>query len=304
MDFQPRDLGLLVSLDVLLAERSVTLAARRLGISQPAMSAQLSRLRQVFGDDLLVGNAHGMSLTLRAENMRQPLGEAIDKLRTLVSRESSFDPETDSRHFRISGTDLSLSVLLPRLMSELAARAPGVTIEAVPMALDLLAGRMERGELDFAVTSAENAPQHFPARLLAEEHFRVIWSADHPELRGPPDLEQFCRLQHVVALAPGGGIRDEVDDALFRIGKTREVGARVPSFLLVLPIIRATRMIAVVPGRLVESQPEGLNIAAPPLDLPNFQVFLSWHRRLHQDAACQWFRRLIAETVAGGPVED
>lgn len=300
MDFQPRDLGLLVSLDVLLSEGSVTLAARRLGISQPAMSAQLARLRQFFGDDLLVGNAHGMSLTPRAQAIRQPLRAAIEDLRVLVSGAVSFDPARDSRHFRIAGTDLSLRVLLPRLIPLLIAQAPGITVEAVPLALDRLAPSMERGEIDFAVTSAENAPQSFPARLISEEAFCVIWSATHPGLSDRVTLEQFCDYRHVVALVEGVGVFDAVDAALDRLGRHRKMGAKVPNFLLVPPIVRITDMISVVPLRLAEAQAQGLRVADPPVELPGFSVYLSWHRRLHQDQASVWMRRLIARVIAGG----
>ncbi|MTH76794.1 LysR family transcriptional regulator [Paracoccus aestuariivivens] len=304
MDFQPRDLGLLVSLEVLLRERSVTLAARRLGISQPAMSAQLARLRGLLNDDLLVGNAHGMALTPRASAMRQPLSAAIEELRSLVASPAGFDPAQDIRHFRIAGSDLALIVLLPKLVPYLARVARGITIETVHLELDRIAASMERGELDFAVTSAENAPQAFPARLMAEESFRTIWSRDHPELRDAISLEQFCRLRHVVAVIPGGGILDEVDRALGELGRAREVGARVPNFLLVPSIIRASEMVSVVPQRLAAAQPDGLHVAMPPIDLPNFKVYLSWHRRLHQDPASRWLRQTISDLVAEDPAMD
>ncbi|MDS9469489.1 LysR family transcriptional regulator [Paracoccus sp. MBLB3053] len=304
MEFHRRDLGLLVSLDVLLSERSVTVAAKRLGVSQPAMSAQLAKLRQLFGDDLLIGNAHGMALTPRAEEIHGPLGEAIEDLRALVALSVPFDPAADSRVFRIAASDLVLGILLPRLLPVLSDRAPRVRIEGVPLAIDRLASSMEKGEIDFAVTNAENAPQSFPARLLSNEEFCIIWRKDHPELSAPPTLDQFCRIPQVFALVEGAGERDAVDDHLATMGRGRVLGIRVPNFLLVAPLVRATDMIAVVPRRLAETETEGLNVADTPFPLPSSQVYLSWHRRLHQDSACRWFRQLVAETITSDPARN
>jgi DNA-binding transcriptional LysR family regulator len=294
MDIHRRDLALIASLDVLLAERNVTAAAKRLGISQPALSAQLSRLREMFEDELLVGNAHGMVLTPRAQAMQLPLKAALEDLRAAVSTTSSFDPATGIRHYRIAGSDLAHVHLLPRLLPLLAARAPGLSVEAVPLAPDQIPARMERGEIDFAITSAENAPQAFPARRLINQDFCVIWRQDHPILSAAPTLEQFCALKHVVALVQGDAL-DRVDAVLQERDLSRQVGAKVPNFLLIPPIIQASDMISVVPKLLAETPGLVVSAGPPPIPLPGFAAYLSWHRRLHQDPACRWFRELIAE---------
>ncbi|MBN9673980.1 LysR family transcriptional regulator [Roseibium aggregatum] len=298
MDLSGRDLGLLASLDVLLTERSVTGAAKRLGISQPAMSAQLARLRELFGDELLVGNAHGMTPTLRAQDLHLPLRTALEDLRAVVSSAAAFNPETDKRHFRIAGTDLSHAVLMPTLAPYLASHAPGVTLEAVPLAVGQLADRMERGDIDFAISSGDNTPQDFPARKLMDENFTAVWRRGHPVIGETLTLDQFCACKHVVAIVEGSGPLDRVDEILRLENRSRSIGTYVPNFLLILPIVVATDMIAVVPDWLVIGGSERVRTGPLPIQIPGFSVYLSWHRRLQNDVASKWLRTLIVKIAS------
>ncbi|WP_167620173.1 LysR family transcriptional regulator [Paracoccus ravus] len=302
MDFHGKDLGLLVSLDVLLSERSVTAAARRLGISQPAMSAQLARLRTMFGDELLVGHSHGMVPTSRAAAIHPALNAAIADLRALVAAAPGFDPANDHRHIRIACSDLAHFLLLPRIMPVLAAKAPGITVEALPPTILRLAEGMERGEIDFALTGADRAPQSFPARHLLDETFQVIWRPGHPLISGPPNLDQFCASRHAVAVIEDGSILDGVTQALRQLGRSRDVAVSVPNFLLLPSIVRATDLVSVVPSLLARAPEPAVEATVEagelPFELPGLSIYLSWHRRHHQDPASQWFRQLVAEIAA------
>ena len=297
MDLRPADIGLLVSLEALLDERGVTAAARRLGISQPALSAQLSRLRAMFADDLLVGNAHGMSLTPRAENLRSSLRSALEDLRAVVATGAGFDPATDRRHFTIAGSDLILVFLLPRLLPALARVAPNVTIEAVPPSIGQLAQRMEIADIDMAITSGENAPEGFPARKLLDESFQAIWRSGHPRIGKTISLPEFCDTGHLSVIVGGVGVLDHVDDALRAKSLSRTIVASAPNFLLAPPILRATDLVCVAPSFLASIAGEGLMSGPLPLPVPGFTLYLSWHRRQQNDKAHRWLRALIAQTL-------
>ncbi len=297
MDLRRSDLGLLLSLDVLLEERSVTAASRRLGISQPALSAQLSRLRHLFGDDLLIGSAHGMVLTPRAELLKAPLHDLLESLNELVQTEAGFDQQTIERTFRVAASDLAHLHVLPRLLPKLARQAPGIILDAVALNVDHLGEKMERGEIDMTVASAENTPDGFPARKVWEYEFRYLFRKDHP-LAGPDlSLEAFCQLGHLSVAITSGRLFADLDDVLRQKGLKRNIACSVPNFLLVPEIVRNSDKVAVVPSNLADLDHPGLESLPIPLDIPPVTIHLSWHPRFKRDLAHKWMRDLIVEVV-------
>lgn len=297
MDPSRVDPGLLVSLDALLAERSVTAAARRLGISQPALSARLARLRALFGDDLLVGNAHGMSPTPRAEAIRERLHGLLRDLDALMAEGAGFDPATAERRFAIAASDLEHALLMPSLLARLAAEAPGLRIAGLALDTGALAERMERGAVDLAVTVAQKTPAAFPARRLGEHDFRVVWRERHPRLGETIDLDAFCAECHVLVSPLGGAFRGAVDHALDAVGRTRRVVASLPGFSLVPGVIRASDLIAVVPAALARREAAGLRVAKLPVETDGFTLFLSWHPRQKNDPGHTWLRARVVEIL-------
>lgn len=295
MDLRRADFGLLVSLDALLAERSVTAAAKRLGISQPALSAQLARLRDLFHDDLLVGNAHGMVPTPRAEEMQGSLNSLLKDLTSLVSSDASFDPAQADRTFRVGGTDLIHAILMPRLLKSLSETASGVRLAALPFVSSDTAHQMERGALDLAVTTQASAPQRFPALKLLDEDFRVIWRDGHPGIGDAMTLKKFCAHPHLLVSPEGGGFHGIIDDALKTQGLQRNVVASLPSFLLAPAAVRCSDYLAVVPTRLAALDVTGLNSASVPVTTPGFSLYLSWHPRMKNDPGHRWLRHLIRD---------
>lgn len=293
MDLRRSDLGLLVSLDALLAEESVTAASKRLGLSQPALSAQLARLRDLFGDDLLVGNAHGMTPTPRAEALREPLHLLLEDLKVLVSSGAAFDPATADRVFRIGATDLVHALLTPPLLKAIAETAPGVRLAAMPLRAEAIGEAMTRGDVDMSVTTAETAPDGFPALKLMDEDFRVIWREDHPDIAQEMTIEAFCAHPHLLVSPTGGGFRGVTDEALKARGLTRRVIGSLPSFLLAPEAVRCSDCLAVVPTRLAALDARGLRSAPVPVATPGFTLFLSWHPRMKNDAGHRWMRELV-----------
>ncbi|MCR9085679.1 MAG: LysR family transcriptional regulator [Rhodobacteraceae bacterium] len=293
MDLHRSDLGLLVSLDALLSERGVTAAAKRLGISQPALSAQLARLRHLFGDELLVGNAHGMVLTPRAEELRAPLHALLGDLRTLVSTETSFDPAQSTQVFRIGGTDLAHAILMPALLNTVRAQAPGARLAALPLVAGEVARRMDRDELDFAVVTIASAPEGFPALKLLDEDFCVIWREGHPEIGAHLTLDSFCAQPQLLVSPDGGGFHGVTDDALKKMGRARRVVGSLPSFLLAPAAVRSSDCLAVIPSRLAQLDETGLRSAPVPVETQGFTLYLSWHPRMKNAPAHRWMRELI-----------
>jgi len=302
MDLRRADLGLLVSLDALLAARSVTGAARRLGISQPALSAQLARLRDLFGDDLLVGNAHGMTPTPRAEALAGRLRELLQELGALVAEGAAFDPARSDRRFRIAATDLEHGLLLPGLLAALRREAPGIRLALVPLEPASLAERMAQGAVDLAVSVERHLPECFPARRFGDDGFRVVWRRDHPRLGQAIDLDAFCAEGHLLVSTRGGGFHGVVDDALGAIGRSRRVVASLPSFLLVSSALQGCDLVAVVPSRLADLERDRLTSAELPVATDGFTLYLSWHPRHRNDPGHRWLReRLLAAPESPAP---
>ncbi|MEJ8474541.1 LysR family transcriptional regulator [Roseibium algae] len=297
MDLKRGDLSLMVSLDALLAEGSVTAASRRLGISQPALSAQLARLRTLFGDDLLVGNAHGMVLTPRAENLQAPLHKLLEGLNELIHAEADFDPRTADCVFRIAASDLAHLYVLPRLLPLLRARSPGITLDAVALDIDLLAEKMERGEIDFAVASADNTPEGFPSRRVSGYEFRYLYRKGHPLVDPALSVEAFCKLDHLAVTIKSGRLFSDLDESLRRKGLKRNIACSVPNFLLVPEIVRNSDQVAVVPSSLAELEHHGLESLPIPINVPPVIIHLSWHPRFKRDPSHKWIRDLIADEV-------
>ncbi len=297
MDLQRAELSLLVALDALLRDRGVTAAARRVGITQPAMSAQLAKLRDLFGDPLLVGNAHGMVLTALAEEIEAPLRAHIDGLRDLVRERHVFDPATARRDFRVVATDhLHSDVVLP-LAAALEREAPGLRIAALPQPTNRAYG-LER-DTDLVVTSEFLTDDDLPAKRLYVDSFVVVWRRGHPLARGPIDLDTFCACDHVLVSTTGGSFRGSIDASLERAGRGRRIALSLPNFLLALNAVRNSDRLAVVPERLARANAHGLELSPPPLPFPDIPILASWHPRISRDPGHIWLRERLYQLMTG-----
>lgn len=290
------DLNLLLTLDVLLTEHNVTRAAERLNLSQPSVSVHLAKLREIFGDPLLLPGPRGMRPTTRADELRQPLRQALDALECAVTLASPFDPAQASHTWRVAATDYSESTVLLPALSGLRSAAPGTRLAVLEMVPSRIAKQAEQGEIDLAFHTTEGAPSGLRRRALFKERYVLVGRAGHPRLKRRPTLSQFCKLDHVIVSPDGGGFRGITDDALSALGLTRRVVLSVPHFLFLRSVLTTTDLVAMLPARLVPGSSE-LQVVEPPVDVPGYEMAMLWHERSHRDPAHQWLREHIADSV-------
>ncbi|ESR22684.1 LysR family transcriptional regulator [Lutibaculum baratangense] len=298
VDLRRVDLNLLVVLAALIEERSVTRAAMRLGMSQPAASRALARLRALFSDALLADGPGGYVLTARAEEMRPLLRGTLEGVGELLDGRA-FDPMRETRPVRLLMLDLEAAVLAPRLIASLAAHAPSVDLEVIPPGRQPLEA-LEGDAADALVGLVEDAPAGIRKRSLYEDHFVTLMRAEHPAAGAELTLERFLALDHVVVSTTGIG-RAWVDEVLQRSGRQRRVKVRVPSFFAAVEIAARSDLVMTLPSSLARTAADMRRFvtAQPPLDLGGVTMSLAWHAR-HQDAPRHvWLRRTIVEAVAG-----
>jgi DNA-binding transcriptional LysR family regulator len=294
------DLNLLVALDALLAERSVTRAAERVGLSQPGMSNTLARLRKLFGDPLLVREGMALVPTPRGEALREPVREALGLIQQALAGRPGFDPARDRATFTVSCSDYSLLMLIGPLVRRLAAAAPGLTIQVLPRVADAV--RLLRdGEADLVIEPAEIMPGvTLPSlRLFADRWVCCVW-AGTAEVGDEMTMETYLRLGHLVYSAVRGHPVSIVDTYLARAGLARRIEFTVESFLLAPFLLQGTDLVAVVPERAAGHlrRTADVRFLEPPLPLPGITEMLWWHPRHTADPAHAWLRARIAEIAA------
>ncbi len=301
MDFHGIDLNLLVAFDALMSERNVTRAATRVGISQPAMSAALSRLRNLLGDPLFQRSSAGLVPTARARDLAQPVAAALHQIALAMLSQPAFEPGTASVTFKLGLQDYPTLVLLPALVDALEHATPGISLNILAYndrdtAVDLL----DAGAIDVAIGVA---PGLMDARILTRplmrDAFVTVVSTDHPAASGPMDLRTYLDLRHVL-VSPEGQLHGLVDQTLAQQGKQRKLALTVPQLFAVPAVIARTKMAATILERAaIQAQASHrLVMFPPPLALPDITFHLIWHRRSDSNPAQQWFREFIAEQSA------
>lgn len=295
MDTRKLDLNLLVALDALLAERNVTRAASRLHVSQPALSAQLARLRVIFDDQLLLPAQRGMVPTARALELQEPLRRALDEVRRVTVTGGGFEPAEASLTLTVAASDYVQVTVLLDFTLRLRKEAPGVRIAIRTLDGAAVGGQMERAEIDLALMTAETAPKNLRRRLLFEESYKAIVRRNHPRIRRTLTLKALTKEEHVIVSPRGGNFSTAIDVALSAVGVTRRVALSAASFLFVPEIISRSDLIAFIPSRLVHDRADRLAIFEPPIKVPGFAISLLWHDRTHDHPAHAWIRSKIAQ---------
>ncbi|AZD30194.1 LysR family transcriptional regulator [Pseudomonas chlororaphis] len=290
------DINLLLTLDVLLAEHNVTRAAQRLNLSQPSVSVHLAKLREIFGDPLLLPGPRGMRPTARADELREPLRRALEALELAVSPASPFDPGAAEHTWSVSASDYGESTVILPALAGLRAAAPGTRLAVLELEPGRLVRQAEQGSIDLALHTSEDSPPGLRRRVLFSERYVLVGRAGHPRLQRCPSLAQFGKLEHVVVSPDGGGFHGVTDSVLGELGMTRRVVLSVPHFLFVLSALASTDLVAMLPARLVRDNP-ALKVVEPPLEVPGYEMAMLWHERCHRDPAHQWLREFIVSSL-------
>jgi LysR family nod box-dependent transcriptional activator len=295
------DLNLLVALDALLSERSVTRAAQRVGLSQPGMSNALARLRRLLGDPLLVRQGAGLAPTPRAQALAGPVHEALELIRGAVERPPAFDPARDRRTFRLSCSDYAVLMLIGPLVRDLAVRAPGLSVEVIPRLAD--AGRaLDLGDVDLVIEPTEIMGRgDLPSsRLWSDRWMCCVWEGN-ASVGDTMTLEDFTALGHLIYSMGGPGQPVALPDLhLARLGVQRRIEVSVESFLLAPFLLQETELVTLVPLRAEAflRRTGAIRVLEAPVEFPVLVEELWWHPRAAADPAHTWLRGRIADVAA------
>jgi DNA-binding transcriptional LysR family regulator len=297
------DLNLLVHLDAMLTERSVTRAAARVGIGQSSMSHNLARLRELFGDELLTRGSDGMRLTPRAVTLLEPVRTMLAQVEALVLRDQAFDPATAVRTFRFGLPDSMEILIMPALLARMREVAPGIHLRLYNFDASRLLDDLDADEMDLAIGYEAFQPWqfHHKRRKLFTETWLCMFNAEKTGIAPPISLEDFVRLPHVLtSLRPGRSVRGIVDDALEKLGLRRSIALTTPRFLTVPSLVVRAPVIVTVQARLARlfAAEFGLSLSPLPVELNEVTVSLLWHASYDHDPAHTWLRNLVAHLAA------
>jgi len=300
------DLNLLKVFKAVHDLRQTTAAAERLGVSQPAVSQSLKRLRDLVGDPLFVPAHAGVEPTARANELAGPVGEALAAIQRALERPPQFDPATARRRFRIGMLDYGVMVLAPAIAGAISRQAPGVSVEISHVPSDAAARLLLSDEIDLATGPFVRPPAALDCEPLFEDAYVVVARRDHPALAGGLDVETLTRLSYVdiaYDASEGGGMAA----ALARRGIDIRKAMQAPMFAGACFIAGSSDLAAIVPERLAHAYRDVCSIAVhrPPVALPPLRISALTHRRNSSDAGLRWLRDILvqagAESAALGP---
>lgn len=302
-DLRRVDLNLLVMLDALLEEKSVTRAAQRLRMSQPAVSRALARLRALFADALLVEARGGYILSTRAEELRPELRRTLSAIGQMLEA-SPFDPAAATGHVRLLMPDLPAAALAPHVLARLAAEAPALDLDILPPGAFLFEA-LESDAADAIVGVIDEAPAGIHRRGLYEDGYVTLMRDGHPAAERKLTLDRYLELGHIVVSVTGVGLAP-VDAALAGIGRRRRVSVRLPSFLAAVEIAARSELVMTLPSSLARTA-AGMGrfvILPPPLSLDRFTMSLFWHARHQDEPRHVWLRRIVVDAAKSVAVID
>jgi DNA-binding transcriptional LysR family regulator len=294
------DLKLLIIFNAVMAERSISRAAKRLGMSQPALSNALARLRDILEDRLFIPGQGGVRPTPRALELAVPVADALRQLQAAVERRE-FVPKEAERTFRLSMSPHASTVLLRPLMERLRRSAPNVRVRVVPKRTPSIAELLDSNEVDFVVGMIPELPRRFSAAPLFEDGFVCVMREGHPLARGPMTLERFVAAQQVLISATGEET-SLFDDKLKALGYVRPVSLVVNEYLAGLTVVASTDLVTGLFSRIlaVAEQASALAIQARPLPMEPIAIRIAWHAGLTNHPSFDWLREEI--TAVGAAV--
>ena len=291
------DLNLLVALDALLRERSVTGAAARVGLSQPAMSRALGRLRDLLDDPVLVRSGHSMVPTPRALAAAPPLQVALEAVQRTLAPEPTFDPLTARRAFVVAALDTTQAVVLPRLLAAIADQAPGVEVSTRPLhSTRETFSELATGTCDLAIGRFESPPEGIHRATLYRDAMVCLVRRDHPRIRNRLSLRRYLAESHLAAEPVSAADRPfTIESLLAEQGLTRRVVCTVESLAVAPLVVSQTDLICSAPGETIAPRAEGLGVRMlqPPFRAPGFDLHLAWHERTERDRGHAWLRETL-----------
>jgi DNA-binding transcriptional LysR family regulator len=298
------DLNLLRVFDALMRERKVSAAATQLGLTAPAVSNALARLRRATGDELFTRTPGGMQPTAHACAVAATVSDALASLEVGFLRRQVFEPATTARSFRLAMTDIGEITFLPTLVACLHEQAPRVTLSTVRNTSIDLRAEMAQGAVDLAVGWLPRLGAGFHQRRLFSQRYVALMAKVHPLAQGRLTVARFLQARHAVVVADGTG-HEQVQRLLRRHGVADPVALRLPHFVAVPYILAESDLVVTVPEKLAHraAGPFGLVVRELPLALPKFEVNVFWHQRAHREAGNRWLRDLFVEHFAASSVE-
>ena len=296
------DIDLLVALDALLQDRNITRAAVRLGISQPALSARLARLRSLLGDRLFVpaANGRGVVPTPRADALIPLVTDVLRQIATIMEP-ATFDPTSSSRVFTLALQENPAIMLGPGLVQRVRAAAPGLRLRLAVPDRDQIPTLLESGDVDIFVGGATEADSAWIGRSLFDDDFATAQRKGHPRGTAPMDLEDFCSHAHLLVSSAGDPFAGVIDRALGAIGRTRLVAMSVQSYAVAPTIVAGSDLLCTLPTRMLRRFDASLDLFVPPVSLRPVAISAYWHPRHQEDPGHRWLREQLF--AAAGTVE-
>lgn len=293
------DLNLLVAFDSVFRLRSMTAAADEVGITQPALSNAINRLRKRFRDPLFVRTSKGMAPTPAAMRMARALQEALALIRAVTAEVDAFDPATSTRTFSFAMSDIGERVLVPALLARCAALAPHVSLRVRQLPLEATREALESGAADLAVGYLPGLRGGLYQQRLFRERYVTIARGDHPRIGKELSLRQFAAERHALVVSPGTG-HEAMQRRFAQGGLAERIALYVENFGAIPTVVASTDLLVTVPSRLARSYQQfvSLKVLQPPIRLPDFDVKQYWHERFNRDPANRWLRTQMAALFA------
>jgi LysR family transcriptional regulator, nod-box dependent transcriptional activator len=301
MRFHQLDLNLLVALDALLAERNITVAGQRLHLSQSAMSSGLARLRDYFGDELLVPVGRKMVPTALAESMIEPLRRILSDIQVTIVEKPGFDPSKSRRVFSLMMSDYAASVLMTNVARHLVDIAPHVSFELLSNNVASPEDALNQGEVDLLVMPEQAlAGDHPKLRLFVDDYVCMVWS-ENSLVGDALTLDEYLNMGHVVLQFSRGRVPSVDEWVLKQLGHVRRIEVVAMNFNMLPQFIVGTNRIATLQRRMAEyySAFMPLKLLKPPVNLPSLTQCVHWNRAFDKDPGSTWLRTILKEVAAG-----
>lgn len=294
MNITDLNIKFLLAFEAMMTHRNVTAAAESIGLTQPALSVCLKKLRELLNDPLFVRTSHGMEPTVLAQELKEPILGALNLLRRTMTHTQDFDPGTSTRTFHMIMTDIGARVFLPPLLTELSRIAPQVNLNTVQLPVKEIRDCLESGEMDLALGFIHGLFADSYQQQLFRRSYVCLVRRDHPKIGDSITLQDYLAMPHAVVSAPGSG-HEIIENTLTKKGLQRRVALRLSHFLAIPLIVASTDLIVTVPTMLAESYSQAHNIKMiePPISFPEYTISQYWHGRYHNDPGHRWLRELI-----------